>query len=89
MVKDLRYAIAKRAILEGDVFLFRQIFNYIPRNIVARDANFKVRDFNFLLKNMGQFTFEQVYRIAALFDVDELSILYLAARQRRFDTREY
>jgi hypothetical protein len=81
MTKDKRYTLVKNQISGGYVKTFSEIFDIIPKTVVSIDLKIHNVRFNNLLNDVSRFELGDLYRIAALIDVDEKTILDLAHTQ--------
>jgi hypothetical protein len=81
MTKDRRYTIVKNEILGGHVKTFREIFDIIPKTVVTKDMKIHNIRFNMLIDNVSRFELDELYRLAALLDLEEKVILDLAHAQ--------
>ena len=81
MAKDKRYTLVKNEISGGHVKTFREIFDIIPKTVVSKDLKIHNVRFNNLLNDVTRFELGDLYRIAALIDIDEKIILDLAHAQ--------
>lgn len=81
MTKDKRYTLVKNQISGGYVKTFSEIFDIIPKTVVSIDLKIHNVRFNNLLNDVSRFELGDLYRIAALIDVDEKAILDLAHAQ--------
>ncbi len=85
--KDKRYINAKGLIESGDIKHFRDIFlrDIIKRNRVAKDLGFNFNRFDDLVQNTDGWILQDIYRMAALFEVDEKVMFNLLHDQRIAD----
>lgn len=87
MTKDKRYTIVKNQIQGGYVKTFSEIFDIIPKTVVGKDLKIHNVRFTNLITNVTRFELGDLYRIAALIDIDEKTILELAHNQYLADKK--
>jgi hypothetical protein len=75
--RDSRYNVIKAMIADGNIVTFNDIFEYIPKTIVATDLGKKVDRFNKLMKKVDGFTLEEIYRIGSFCGLSERQIYEL------------
>jgi len=85
MVKDFRYAVVQQMILAEKVTLFRQIFLYIPKTIVARDIPMKPERLTMCINHVARFKFREIYAIADLTGIDHFLMVKLVYDQHKAD----
>lgn len=81
MAKDKRYTTVKNLISGGYIKSFEEIFDTIPKSVVYLDLGMNNTRFNSLVENVELFLLKDIFRIAALFEVDEKIILDLIYAQ--------
>jgi hypothetical protein len=81
MTKDKRYTTVKNLISGGYIKTFREIFDTIPKSVVARDLGINNVRFSSLLNNIQKFIVKDLFRIAELLEVDEKAVLDLLYNQ--------
>jgi hypothetical protein len=69
--RDSRYNLIKPMIADGKIGTFNDIFEYIPKTIIATDLGKKVDRFNKLMNKVEGFTLEEIYRIGSFCDLGE------------------
>ena len=77
----------KNQISGGYVKTFREIFDIIPKTVVGKDLKIHNLRFGNMLNDTSLFEMGDLYRIAALIEVDEKIILDLAHAQYLADKR--
>ena len=75
--RDSRYNVIKAMIADGNIVTFNDIFEYIPKTIVAIDLGKKVDRFNKLMNKVDGFTLEEIYRIGSFCGLSERQIYEL------------
>jgi len=92
MVKDHRYKRVKHLLSNGYITLFRDFFDHIPKTLVAKDLGIHNQTFSKLLEHPESFTFLHVFRISALFEVEEkviIDLIYMQCMINRSFKRKY
>ncbi len=79
--RDPRYSLIKPMIKEGKITSFSDIFQFIPKTIVARDLGKKVDRFTALMHRVEGFTLEELFIIGAFCEIDESQMLKLVETQ--------
>lgn len=75
--RDDRYDVVKTMFDAGRIALFKDIFKYIPKTVIANDLGKKVDRFNKLMSKPDQFTLEEVYTIGSFCGLAERQIYEL------------
>lgn len=70
MLKDNRYNYVRSVWKAGDLTTFNDIFQIIPRSIVAKDLGLNYERFVKKIFRPERFTFEDVSRIARLLEIE-------------------
>ncbi|MFT3823809.1 MAG: hypothetical protein QM731_07805 [Chitinophagaceae bacterium] len=81
MNKDTRYETVKEMIEAKKVVEFRQIFKYIPKTVLARDLVKNTGRMTDLINKAEKFSFEELYEISQLVEVNYSVIVDLVAKQ--------
>lgn len=81
MAKDKRYKTVKHLIESGHITEFREIFDTIPKTIVATDMGTNYKRLLRLVENVDQFKVADLYSLAGMFEVDRLVFMKLVIRQ--------
>lgn len=81
MAKDKRYKTVKHLIESGHIHEFREIFDTIPKTIVATDMGTNYKRLLRLVENVDQFKVGDLYSLAGMFEVDRLAIMKLVVKQ--------
>lgn len=81
MEKDLRYTAAKRTIEKRDITNLNEVFQVIPKTVVAIDMGIAPARFSQKIAQVEKFSLKEVFRLAQLLDVDSLHIFKLAKSQ--------
>lgn len=81
MEKDRRYTTVKHLISGGHVKTFREIFDIIPKSVVARDLGMNNMRFTRLINHVEQFLLKDLFRFAIFLEVDNMILLEMINRQ--------
>lgn len=77
MAKDKRYTTVKNLITGGYIKSFSEIWETLPKTIVARDLKKHHQTFSKLISSPEKIKFEEALEIAALIDIDGIQIINL------------
>jgi len=78
---DPRYKYIRANVESGRISLFTDIFEVIPRSVVARDLGINNVRFNTNLKDATIFSVKDFYRLAKFCDIDEMVMMQLVYNQ--------
>ena len=81
MAKDKRYINLKNLFSGGHIKSLQDIFDAVPKSIVARDLGMNNIRFSRLIHNVDRFVLKDLYRLAEVIEVDETIILNLVHKQ--------
>ena len=81
MVKDKRYNTVKKLIVSEQLNSFPEIFDIIPKSVVAKDLGMNNMRFSRLMNDMGRFMLEDLHRMADFIEVDGTILVMLADKQ--------
>jgi hypothetical protein len=81
MEKDHRYKTVKVMIETGHVTEFKQVFDHIPKSVVARDLGTNNNRMTRMITHVEQFNILEVFKISGLVDIDFRILLNLVATQ--------
>ncbi|HMH21395.1 MAG TPA: hypothetical protein VK563_06455 [Puia sp.] len=81
MGKDKRYTNVGYLIRDGRIKSFGEIFDVLPKTILAGDLWMNNTRFEKLRNNIPLFRLKDLYRMAELFEVEETEILTLVHNQ--------
>jgi hypothetical protein len=81
MPKDKRYTTVKNLIGGGYIKSFEEIFDTIPKSVLYIDLGMNNTRFNNLAENVELFVLKDIFRMAALFEVDEKVMIDLIYSQ--------
>lgn len=81
MAKDKRYTTVRNLIAGGYIKSFSEIWNTLPKTVVARDLKMHHQTFTKLIGSPEKFSFEQAIEIGLLIEVDSFDIMNLIYTQ--------
>ena len=81
MEKDRRYKTVKIMIEGGHLTEFHQIFDYIPKSIVANDLGTNYNRLIRLIEHVEQFTLKELFTLSSFCNLDSKLILDLVYNQ--------
>lgn len=81
MAKHRKYTTAKNLIAAGYIKSFREIFDTLPKSVLARDLGMNNIRFSRLMNNVDHFSLEELFRIADHLEVDDRIIFDLVYQQ--------
>jgi len=69
MVRDRRYLSVHNLIVAGYIKTFSEIFDTLPKTVMATDLKINNNRFSFLIVHVDRFTIRQLLAIAVLLDI--------------------
>jgi hypothetical protein len=87
MPKDRRYKTINQLISTGQLKTLGEIFDTLPKSVVAKDLGISLDRFNKMINDVERFGVRNLFRIAALIEVDEILILNLVYHQYLADKK--
>lgn len=81
MAKDKRYRTVKHLIESGHITEFREIFDTIPKTVVAEDMGTNYKRLLRLVENVDQFKVADLYSLAGMFEVQKALIFKIVIAQ--------
>jgi hypothetical protein len=87
MAKDKRYTTVKNLILGGYIKTLIEIFDTLPKSVLAKDLGISLDRFTKMINEVERFSVKNLFRIAALLEVDEKAILELIYNQHQQDKK--
>jgi hypothetical protein len=81
MGKDRRYNTVKLLIEAGHITEFSQIFDHIPRSVVANDLGTNYNRLARLIMHTEHFTLDELLTLSNFFEVDHKTMVDLAFNQ--------
>jgi len=85
MVKDKLYTTVGHLITDGRIKNFREIFDVLPKSVLAADLGINNTRFEKMRNNLPLFRLKDLFRIAELFEVGENELLTLVYNQYIID----
>lgn len=83
MSKDKRYITVKNLISGGYIKAFQDIFDTLPKSVVARDLGMNNTRFTKLKNNVDLFSLRELFRFASYLEVDDMVLVDLVYQQFR------
>jgi hypothetical protein len=83
MPQDNRYTVVRILIEGGHITTFKQIFEYIPPTVVAKDYGSNYVRFMRPIKNPSNFRLKDIKILASLFQVDSMKMIELIYNQNK------
>jgi hypothetical protein len=87
MPKDRRYITVKNLISAGYIKTFREIFDTVPKSVIAADLGFNNDRINNLMANVDRFIVKDLFSLASLIEVEEIEIMKLICNQHVADKK--
>ena len=84
---DIRYKYVRSVWTAGDLRSFAEIFNIVPRSIVATDLGLNYDRFSKKILKPELLTFRDIHRLSRLTDIDPKSIAGLVLDQIESDKK--
>jgi hypothetical protein len=81
MVKDKRYSTVKKLIVSDQLNSFPEIFDIIPKSVVAKDLGMNNMRFSRLMNDVGRFMLKDLHRLADFIEVEGAILVMLADKQ--------
>lgn len=81
MSKDKRYATVKILMDTGNLTSLLEIFDTLPKTVVAKDFGTNYTRFDRLIRNPDDFKLKELYTLARLFEIDEMKMISLVHSQ--------
>jgi hypothetical protein len=87
MANEKRYTVVKNQILGGYLKTLREVFDIVPKTVVAKDMKIHNMRFADLIDNVQLFKLDEIYRLAALIGIDEKPLLDIVHAQYMQDKK--
>jgi len=84
MEKDRRYKQVKLLIIKGEIKNFNQIFDTLPKSILARDLHMKGSTLTKLMKRVDKFHLSDLAVIAELCEIELETLFKLVIEQNSY-----
>jgi hypothetical protein len=88
MAKDRRYNTVKNLIVGGYIKNFIEIFDTLPKSVVAHDLGFNNVRMTNLINNVDRFMMKDLLKLASLIEVDGMEIIRLVYNQYVLDNKK-
>lgn len=79
--RDKRYGNIKPMFKVGKIKYFNDIFQFVPKTIVATDLGKKVDRFSVLMKRIDRFTLEELFMVASFCSLNEKQMIKLVMNE--------
>jgi hypothetical protein len=87
MKRDNRYSLVKPLMSTGHIRTFQDLFKFIPKTVIDKDLGMNYTRFTRLIENVDDFILRDLFRLADLFEIDELALLNLVHEQYQMDKK--
>lgn len=87
MAKDRRYNTVKNLISGGFIKSLNEIYDTIPKSVIAEDLGFNSTRINNLIAHVDRFIAKDLFKLAELIGVDEIEIMKLVCNQNAIDKK--
>jgi hypothetical protein len=87
MAKDRRYKTINQLISGGHLKTLAEIFDTLPKSVVAKDLGVSLDRFTKMINEVERFSVRNLFRMAALIEVDEILILNLVYHQHQAEKK--
>jgi len=87
MAKDKRYRTIKFLLENGHISTLNEIFESIPKSVVAKDLGFNNMRMAKLIRDVDRYIVKDLFKLAALIEVEETVIMNLLLAQYFTDKR--
>lgn len=87
MSKDRRYTTVKNLISGGYIKTFSEIFETLPKSVMARDLGMNNIRFTKLMNNVDDFFLRDIFRMAVLLEISEATMYELIWQQYTIDKK--
>lgn len=81
MERDPRYKAVKHLVDKGEIMMFNQIFDFIPKSKVAADLGIQNVRFTSLMNHIERFSLQELFILAKFFELDDRAMFNLAYNQ--------
>lgn len=79
--RDKRYSYVKPLVEAGKIKTLNDIFEVVPKTVVATDVGKRTTEFSELMNKVQKFTLELLFIIGSLCDLDDETIVRLAMNE--------
>ena len=88
MAKDKRYSTVRILIEGGHITGFFEIFDHIAVSVVAEDSGSNYVRFKRLIENPSRFKLKDIFLMARLFEIPEMTMITLIVNQQLKNKRQ-
>lgn len=88
MKRDQRYKYVKFLLDKGEIKCFNEIFDTLPKTVLAKDMGFKIVRLNKLLSRPARFTLQDIFIMASFFEIDKFVMLHFVFEQYLLNKNE-
>lgn len=81
MAKDKRYKAVKIMIESDNIVEFRQIFELVPKSVLARELRTNNNRMTKLISNVRRFSLDELYRISRAMTIDFRKLVSITCTQ--------
>jgi hypothetical protein len=81
--RDERYALIRRMIEYGEIKEIRDMLKFIPKTTIGRDLNIKSDRITRLMNKPEDFSFHEIFQIAAFCELEEEKLVDLVINEYR------
>ena len=81
MMKDRRYGAVKKLISTKQLSVFRDIFEIVPKSVVARDLGMNNRRLERLIQRVEDFVLKDLFKFADFLEIDRMDIIEMVYAQ--------
>ena len=79
--RDRRYDVISTLFKDGKIRTFKDIFEFVPKTVVATNMGKKVDRFTRLMNRVEKFTLEDLFQIGKLCDLEEPQMIQLVMKE--------
>jgi hypothetical protein len=87
-VKDRRYAAVRHLIKDGRIRAFNEIFEILPKTVLAKSLGINNSRFERLRNNISLFQLREIFFIANILEINEEEILNLVYAQYLLEKKQ-
>lgn len=87
MTRDKRYSTVKKLISGNYIQTLSELFDTVPKSVVAKDLGLNGVRINNLINNVGRFYVKDLFKLAEVVGVDEIEIMKLICNQHAADKK--
>lgn len=88
MSKDRRYITVKNLISAGYIKTLNEIFDTVPKSVVAADLGFNSIRINTLMASVDKFIVKDLFKLAELLEIEEIEMMKLVCNQHATEKKK-